>query len=142
MAPPSPSPESRPVTSTSDRNSQSLFSFPIPKRDAIEDVGIQLAEIQAELRALADGIGLRSQAKARAADLEEQLRALTVKQRQLHDALRELLVRSRAAALSGQFNKAEKLATLHDESLFTLTKLQKQTIALEVRYYRMKSPQA
>jgi hypothetical protein len=142
MVPPSSSPENQLVGTSADRTSQTLFSFLIPKRDAYEAIVIQLAAIQAQLRVLADDIGIRSQAKVRAPDLEDQLRTLTAKERQLQDGLRELHVRSRAAALNGQFNKAEKLAALHDESLLTLTKLQKQTIALEVRYYRMKAPRS
>lgn len=99
-----------------------------------------MEEIQNTLRQLADNIGLLFQAKASSkytASLDDQLQELNIKERQLHDGLRQLQLRSRTAALGGYFNKAEKLAALHDENLLALTRLQKQTIALEVRYYRM-----
>lgn len=70
--------------------------------------------------------------------LEQQLLALGRKERQLEETIRELPAKSRAAALQGNFKRAEHLWEIYEESRTTLRDLQKEITALEVRYYRLR----
>ncbi len=70
--------------------------------------------------------------------LEQRLLTLGAKERKLEETIRKLPAQSRAAALAGDFTRAERLWEIHEETRTILRDLQKEITALEVRYYRLR----
>ncbi|WP_423415867.1 hypothetical protein RLW55_05975 [Hyphomicrobium sp. B1] len=70
--------------------------------------------------------------------LEQRLLALGRKERRLEDNLREIPLLSRAAAVRGDFKRADELFLVLEEARKGLKLVQKDVTALEVRLYRLR----